>query len=260
MQDQGISRKKAVIIIVAAFIVLMGIIWLVTALVQKDSNQFGKFIRIQNYTSKVKNVSSDMRDSTESYLYNIVVKNVDSSVNASKVGDAMIRDGSDEQSYISQTAVYEGSFIVDMASIKQSYLVQYSYSRNNTVDVGGNPVVISCLPKDKLKYGEFKCVDFVSAQSSDNDALLQYLPYENFSFKLSPDATQSDTLVIIAKLSISEADLKGDAASRASTVTMYKQEVVKWIKSKGVDPTKYTIQYNYDDAGNLIPEQSTNGD
>ena len=254
------SRKKAAIILAVALLALVGLIWLVTTVTQKDTNQFGKFIRIQNYDDKVENLSADMRDSMESYLYNIVVKNVDSSVNPSKISDAYIREDSNKQLYDNDTTVYNGSFIVDMESIKQSYFVQYGYSDSNTKDVGGNPVVVSCLPKDQLKYGEFKCVDFVSAQTSENDILLQYLPYKNFSFKLSPDATQGDTLVIVAKLDIPQSDLMGDTASRASIVTMYKQEVIKWIESKGADPSKYIIQYNYDDVGNIIPEESEHGD
>lgn len=81
---------------------------------------------------------------------------------------------------------------------------------------------------------------------------MQYLPYENFSFKLSPDATQGDELIIIATLDIPQSDLKGNAASKREVVALYKGEVNDWFKSKGIDPTKYEIQYNYDDNGNII--------
>ncbi len=246
------SRKKAAILILSGLAVVIGLIALVTVLTQKDENQFGKFIRIQNYDAKVKNLSGDMRDGMETYLYNVVVKNIDSSIDASKINDAHIRDNSDIQNYDSATTIRSGNFIVDMESIKQSYSVQYSYSTDEDANIGGNPIVVSCLPKEQLIYGDFKCTDLVSEQSTDDDTLLQYLPYENFTFSITPDATQGDDLVLIVDLDISEVDLKGDAASKAATVAMYKKEVTDWIASKDVEPSKYEIQYNYDDAGNLI--------
>lgn len=252
--QQPISRKKAVVIIVGIFALFIAIISLIMFLTQSNENQFGKFIRIQNYDQKVKNLPSDMRDAMESHLYTIVVKNVDKSVDAAAIKDAYIRENSDTQSYSQRTTVFDGEFIVDMESIKQSYRVQYSYSQENTIDVGGNQVVITCLPEEELKYGPFPCTDLVSEQSSDNDVLLQYLPYENFSFKLSPDATQGDELVLVATLDIPQIDLTGSAESNAQVVALYKKEVTDWIKSKGVNPTKYEIQYNYDAAGNRTIE------
>ena len=229
--------------------VCIAIIWGISLLFQKDENQFGKFIRIQNYTSKVKNLPGDVRDATESYLYNVTKMNVNDSVNVSKISDAHIRDGSDTQE--EQSGVYTGSYIVDMESIKQSYGVSYTYSDDDS-KMGGNPIVIQCLPKEKLIYGEFKCTDLVSEQSSTTDPLIRYLPYENFSFKISPDATQGDTLVLVTTLSIPESDLKGSQDSRLAVINAYKSQVEDWIRSKGADPNKYIITYNYDTAGNYI--------
>ena len=251
MQQQGLSQKKALLLIIAGMGVLIAVVALIFLVLQKDENQYGKFIRIQNYDAKVKNLSGEMRDGMEASLYNAVVKNVDPSTDATKIRDAVIRDDSDTQEYDRRTTIYSGNFIVDMESIKQSYSIQYSYSKDENANVGGYPIIVSCLPKEKLIYGEFKCTDLASTQSTDDDMILQYLPYENFTFKLTPDATQGDKLVLIADLDIAEIDLKGNAASRTETVAMYKQEVIDWIASKGIDPAKYEIQYNYDDAGNM---------
>ena len=252
MQPQGMSRKRALTLLIGGMAGLILIIGLVFIFLQKNENQFGKFIRIQNYDAKVKNLSGDMRDGTEASLYNTVVKNVDAETDATKIKDAFIRDNSDSQEYNRQTTVYSGEFIVDMASIKQSYRIQYSYSKDENANVGGYPIIVSCLPKEQLIYGEFKCTDLASVQSTGDDEILQYLPYENFTFKISPDATQGDKLVLIVDLDIAEVDLKGNAASRAETVALYKQEVLDWLASKGINPAKYELQYNYDDAGNVI--------
>lgn len=255
-------RRRLVTIIIVTAVVVIGLALLIGFLAQpKTKNQFGNIIRIQNYDQKVKNLSSDMRDAMESYLYNIVKRNDTSNFDATKVTDAYIRDSSDSQTHNDTNDVYSGNFIVDMASIKQSYQVQYSYSSNpNNVDTGGNPVVISCLPINQLKYGEFNCTDFVTQQSAPNDALLQYLPYQSYDFSITPDATQGKKLVLNVTLTIPDMNLSGDLTSKQATIKTYKQEVTSWIIAKGADPTKYTINYNYDDDGNPINLNPTGGD
>lgn len=256
--NEPISRKKALLFLAIGMVVFIGIIALVSILFEKDTNQFGKFIRIQNYDQKVKNLPSDMRDAMESSLYNTTDMNVKEKEVLSKIKDAYIRESSDSQSYNQTTSTYYGKLIVDMESIKQSYQIQYSYTKNADGELSNEPVVVSCLPKEQLKYGEFNCTDLVSEQSSNDDVILQYLPYENFSFSLIPDATQGDTLVIIADLTIPDVDLNGP--SRLEVVNMYKQEVIDWFKSKNLNPTKFTIQYNYDENGNLISDEEPHSD
>jgi uncharacterized protein YxeA len=262
MQGDDPYRKRLVIIILAVLLLILGLVALITFITRDTgTNQFGGRIKIQNYTQKVDNAPTDIRDATESYLYNIVKKNKEDSFEPSTIKDAVVRDNSDNQTFDDSLKVYSGDFIVDMESIKQSYWVQYSFSEevNNTA-VGGNPIVISCLPEDKLKYGAFDCKDFVSAQSSANDVLLQYLPYQNFSFKISPDATiDKDKLTLVVTFSIPEIDLRGDQTSRALTVAQYKKMVTDWIKTKGADPDHYLFTYNYDDNGNVIEETNLSG-
>lgn len=253
MQQPLLSRKKLIIITVGLLVLLVLFVIVLAIISKKDTNQFGKFIRIQNYSAKVKSLPSSVQDATESYLYNVVTLNNIPQDKASRVSDALIRDNSDIQTY--NNNVYAGNYIVDMASIKQSYQVNYTYNRDPNV-IYGNPIVVSCLPKEKLIYGEFNCKDIVSSQANKEDAILRYLPYQSYSFSIRPDATQGTRLVLVVNLTIASIDLKGDAVK---AVASYKAEVVKWIQSKGLDPQNYTIQYNYDDAGNLI-NKSSNGD
>jgi hypothetical protein len=253
MQQPVLTRKQLTILIIV-LVFFIGVIIAVSIFLQgPPKNQFGNLIRIQNYDEKIKNLSPDMKDSMESYLYTVVKGNTDEGYDVSGIKDAFIRESSDSQNYNPQTDIYSGEFIIDIASIKQSYRAQYSYSNNqDNVNIGGNPVVISCLPEDQLKYGKFDCKDLVSDQASKGDVILQYLPYQNFTFKISPDKTQGDTLVLNTTLTIPDSDLRGDVATNQQVVAMYKKEVTDWIASKGENPSDYTIVYNYDDNGNYI--------
>ena len=264
MQPQDSSKKRLVIIGVIAGVVLIGLVILLAFLFRDTGrNQYGERIRIQNYEEMVENTSSEMRDAKESYLYNIVKLNTDKDFDATTIKDAYIREGSAKQNYAQRDRYYSGSFIVDMESIKQSYWVQYTYALDESnPNVSGSPVVISCLPEDQLKYGPFDCKDLVSEQSAANDVLLQYLPYQNFSFRISPDATRGERLTMIVRLSIPQLQLKGSAETRRQAVAQYKEQVESWIISKGADPASYDYEYNYDDNGNPInlPPQGSDED
>lgn len=248
MQNEALLNKKRIIIILAIVFVVVGVVTLIWFLMQKDTNQFGKFIKIQNYSSKVKNLPSSVQDATQSYLYNVVVLNVDKSVQPEKIPDANIRDSSDSQVF--EKNIYKGKYIVDIASIKQSYQVEYTYNRDPNV-IYGNPIVVSCLPKEKLIYGEFNCKDIVSSQSNKEDPIMRYLPYQSYSFSIRPDTTQG-SLILNVNLTIPDMDLKGTTESKTKTIARYKNDVQQWIKSKNLDPANYTLKYNYDDAGNAL--------
>ena len=258
------SRKK--IAIAVAFI--LGLIALVIiiglAVTQRDTNQFGKFIRIQNYGSVVENLSPAMRDAMESYLYTVVVMNVDSSIDASKINDAYIRENTDGQSYNPIETLYEGTFIIDIESIKQSYKADYQYlvdtNDSGSTVLGGNPVSITCLQENLLIYGTFNCKDLISEQRGEFDEIMQHLPYQNFSMKITPDTVKNEgKLTLHVEMTIPVRDLTGPESSRREVVAMYKKQVTDWITEKGGTPSEYIIEYNYDDVGNLI-NQPSDGD
>jgi hypothetical protein len=252
------SRKKLLIVIGIIFGAL-AIITVVIALVNQllTKNEYGDAIKIQNLDQKVKNVSDEFKDGVEATLYNVVKKNVEPSVNLSKLDDAFIRDGSDSQDYEEGDTIYSGKFIVDMESIKQSYLIQYTYiQKGGSIEGLTDRVVITCVEEKDLKFGAFKCEDPVTQQAGKNDSIIQHLPYSNFSFNIAADATKGDdNLIIKVALRIPESDLKGDLASKQAVVAMYKNEVTKWLTSKNITPSDYTFEYNYNDNGDPLVSQ-----
>jgi hypothetical protein len=251
------SRKKLLTTIGIIFSAVVIITIIIAIIVQlSPKNEYGEGIKIQNYDQKVKNVSQQLHDGTEASLFNVVKKNVPEDTNPAKIKDAFIRDNSNSQDYDKDNDIYSGKFIVDIDSIKQSYLIQYTYIKNENNSEGlTNRVVVSCVNEEDVKYKSFKCTDYVSTQATQNDTILQYLPFSNFSFKIAADTTAGDDkMILLVELRIPESDLKGDAASKQAVVAMYKKEVTDWLQSKSLDPTQYTYEYNYDNNGNLLPE------
>lgn len=249
------SRKKQLLIIGAIFGAIAVVAIIIAIVVQfSPKNEYGDGLRIQNFNQKVKNVSTTMRSSVEATLYNVAKKNVSNEIDLLKVDDAFIRDNSDKQDYDKPTDVYTGNFIVDIESVKQSYFVQYTYVKDKDNEEGlTNRVVISCVKEKDLKYGAFECTDFVEEQATQNDVIIQHLPFSNFSFRIAADTTAGeDNLILKVELRIPGSDLKGDLASKQSAVALYKNEVAIWLKSKNLEPSDYTYEYNYTDNGDYI--------
>ena len=246
------TRQLRIITIVGIlFFIIIGV-FIYIAYSNANKNEYGESLSINNYDQKVKNLSKQYKDAITASLYKTVLLNSSNEVKASSIKDAIIRENSDSQDEVIKNEQYTGDFIVDIASIKQSYKVQYTYSK--TVDnevLSGYPILVSCLDVKDLKYGDFKCKDLYVDKSKQDDVIVGYLPYNTLDYRLTGNTTTGE-LVINAKLNITPGDLKGSVESRQKIVAMYKKEVTNWIKSKNLDPSKYTIVYNYDDNGNLL--------
>ena len=137
-----------IILVSAIFIVLL----VVTLINLLRSNPYGPEIKIDNLTGTYKNIPESEQDLIYSELYNIVSNNSEPNAEIPTSG-AIIRDDSATSDYDKTNAVHSGSFIVDIPSIEQSYLVQFEWSPSSqSQGLGGYPVVITCLPEDKQIY------------------------------------------------------------------------------------------------------------
>lgn len=257
MNPQSNRMRQFLIIGGVAFVILAIILSIVGLLLNK--NPYGESIQIQNYNNKIKNISNDYENNIEAQLYKAVQFNSEDKVNGAEVKDAFIRDGSDKQTEARKDVQYSGSFVVDIESRKESYKVQYAYSRNaNDEFVSGYPVTVTCVDPSEVKYKEFNCKDGSENNTiQGKNAIINFLPHETVSYTLRAELVD-DTLTLHAELYIPSIDLSGNEASRREVVTMYKNEVTQWITAQGFKPEEYTIEYNYTDDGTKIIEDPRN--
>ena len=247
------ERRKLFLITgsIIGILVIIGIIISVIS-INANKNQYGEAITIKGYDQKVKNLSKEYKDNISAALYDAVKFNSEGEVKASDIKDATIRDGSDKQGEIERASKYTGSFIVDIPSITQSYKIQYSYSSDpNDPILSGYPILVDCVPTEDVIYKDFKCKSILSGNTTKEDPIISNLPKETLGYKLWADTT-SGTLVLNANLRIPEIDLSGNENSRRDVVAHYKQTVIDWITSLGLDASKYTINYDYSDTGEKI--------
>lgn len=258
MDQSSKKRLRLIVIIGIIFLVVLAVVLLIVDQVM-NKNPYGNYIKIQNYDAKVKNISKDYENKITSSLYDIVVLNLNEEIDGTAVEDAFIRESSEVQNEATRGSRYSGSFIVDIESLQQSYRVQYSYSNiTNDNFVSGYPILLSCVNPQDVKYTDFKCKDLTNTETTINtpkDSIVNFLPYSTLSYSLRGDLT-GESLIIHAELRIASVDMPTDTNERREVIQTYKNMVTDWIRSKGYDPTTYTIEYNYDGNGNLIEDDA----
>lgn len=147
--------------------IVMGVVILILVVVTLVNvfrkNPYGPETRIDNLSQSYNNLPQNQKDMIFAQLYQAIAENVGDGEEVPSKG-ALIRDGTAKYDYNENTRVYDGDFIVDIASVKQSYRVQFEWSPNkNSQELGGYPVMILCVPKDLQIYeSSGSCRDYSS--------------------------------------------------------------------------------------------------
>ena len=118
------------------------------------------------------NIPQKNIDIFEKTLWDLISSH-NNSANESIIDDVVIRDGS--YSEIEQDDSMSANFIIDIDSIKQTYVVSIGWPKNkNNDDITYNDVVIDCPPQNQMKYPETVCYGMYNNTYS----LDLYLPWQ----------------------------------------------------------------------------------
>lgn len=128
--------------------------------------------------------------------------------------------------------------------LDEEYSISIDVIKSNTGKELKNKV-ITFTPKDipfESLSGAQKEAILKNQDKTSNiksDPILAHVPYGGLNYQLDADS-RADGLVLIAEIRLSKADVTTD---KASAVALYKQEVLYYIQSKGLNPNSYTIEY-----------------
>lgn len=224
-----IKSKKKLLILVVAFIVVVLLIIIISSIINRPPS-----LKINNLSVYTKDTPSDTRDTLFESLYNIAKENTSDEIPSS---GAMVRNSSFNSTYDGEDKATYVSFIVDIEKIRQSYLVQYEWSKDNSTDnLSSTSVVISCLTKEEdIIYPDFKCKDDFSFDPEVDDPYLyieQKLPY---SFNIN-----DTTFTAVADNDNKSIILFIDTCS-SSARTNSIEKFGSWVSSFGINPEQFTI-------------------
>lgn len=237
---QDNSRKKIFIFAVLSIILIIFLI--ITAIYLKATeNIYGDYINIRNYSKHIPDLPKDRRDSLNASLHDIVKYNM-SEDREITVKDALIREGSVDKLYDEKDNVNSGSFIVDMASIKQSYLLSYEWSNNSkNNNLSGYSAIAQCLAVDRLEYGDFGCKNNTVEMETDIDPIIEYLPYSTFHHYVTANVGDDGKTGLDAIIYLTSREMTEE--NRQPAIDGYKAEIIEWIKSINLNPDDYIINY-----------------
>lgn len=252
----NLSKKQISIIIVIAIILALYVVGSILYFIFQPTNK----VVINNFDSVAVNIPKIYKENIFNSLYNISSYN--SSVVTRFVSGEIRKDSFNEVVGVDSNTV-NGSFIVDLKDLKQSYLVTFSYYKdNNSIFTSGYPISISCLPKSKLIYGDFKCKDMFNDQSVYDDPEGLVSPYKiNFTKKLDNELSKYTKITISSvagKFIINnvdpdsiQANITDPCSMESSEILVYKCQINLDSKIVSLDifinernsPQKVTLQY-----------------
>ena len=236
MEDNSKITIKPIYIIFAVFeaLFLFFVIITIQNLTSKD-NQYGEATSINNLSS-IHGLPSNTSEKITAMLYNMISSN-NKDLSSLPNSNAVIRENSLTENYDEKSTLHHGDFIVDIAELKQSYQVQYSWydkKQQNTTD--SYEVLVTCLPEDKLIYEPFNCKDIVS---EENQGVVAYFPYYVADEKkntLYYARVNADNIYVIDAVAFS---------CNKSTTEAYHQKLREYFNTIPEDYLKkYTINYS----------------
>lgn len=244
MKNSYLFEQNKVFIIMALLVfVLLTTVILVFYFISQ--NQPTTTVSIKNYGDYEKTLPPSERESIETMLFNTIDSNLEN-IEQQKLDDVYIRDGSYSQELVGDN--YNTEFIVDIESIKQSYKVTNTYPRQGR-QAGQNydyNILVFCLPKQDLKYGEFKCLDRISQEKGLQaaDPIASLLPHATLDYliEIGDSSAEGDKLNLAVTIYLSQADYNSGVDA---SIKLRKEAINSWFESHNLNPDNYIINYVY---------------
>ncbi len=237
-----ITKKN--IIITSVILVIICTLLFVWFIVDRTRNSYGQFITINNYDELIDNLPKERKDFLQSSLYNTVKTNISNEDSLNNIRDAEIRTKSVVQSYDKESGgSYSGRFIIDIASIEQTYIVEYKHLIDPVnQSVADEYMNLSCPRDDDIIFENQICKEILSSEVGDNkgDPVLRYIPHSTLNYSAEQDYSieESDNIGIRLTIFLSNIDIK---TGREAAIDKYIEDFSLYLEEKGLNPDEYFI-------------------
>lgn len=245
------NKKRLFFIVGTSLIVLvlfgLSILLFIQNNNEKTEQERGKSISLYYGLLTIVNVDdyplSVVRNSLSDGVFGVTI----AKYNYNKEGrySGVIRSGS-YQSTVDGNSI-KRSFILDVEAEKKSWLIEVTMKDENTIAING--IQSSCLPEKDLIYGSFSCENSrfdTKTEEEIKDPVLDSLPYSTPYYSISGITGTDGKNEIAVRIMINY-----NSERNRKVFKQYQDEVINWIKSKGVNPDSYTITWR-DFKGQII--------
>ena len=234
-----ISEHPIATISIIAFLILFGMLAYISLKTIFHQNPYGEGMSISGLSS-VRNLPEDEQDRIAAELLKTVKENLPEGAELPK-DSAKLRSGS--ISYYNNTSNLASSFIVDIESVRQSYVVTVEWQKKaDEAKASGYPVTVTCLTDtEKIIYPEFKCKDFVTEAVGSDLILIRYLPKRADDYALFANDPSAEKPKITATIFIHSYETAyADKDKKAEQV---KSHITEYVQSIGGDMDDYIFEY-----------------
>ncbi len=232
------KRNKIIVIVTVAGLIVFGIVMAII-----NSGVANKVVISELKKNLPENAPEYLVDSIEGGAYYQLESDLGDNLKASSV-NGVIRDGT-AAVFASQNNTQAGRFIVDMDSIKYSYLVYYSYGENSKIAsgvMGEYPgVIIFCLSNpDDIIYPESACGN---SKATNQDELYLNLPEHQYALDDGREVTLSFNS---GKEVMATVDHCGTTINDTPIIAKAKE----WVEGYGMEPSDFTykVPLSYNDC------------
>jgi len=245
--------KNLIFITVVAIVAIIAVVVVVNLINAANDKNKKDAIYISNLSSCSSNMQKSLEDSMRANMY-ITIQSANEYNKKETLPryESVIRDGSCTEKDISiggidgkKADIKESVAILDIPEAKQSWTITYHWVENGTpitTDLG-TIVIPSCVPKEKLIYGDFNCEKIMSLAeygTDKYDAILQYMPYTGKGFDLSYNP---DTKAVAAEIIVQPSQINNQ-----ELLTNLRGQVEYWFTHRKLDINSYTVTYTYTDT------------
>ena len=170
-QDNFKKVKMNPFIIAGVLFAVLVVIFLIISLVRIFRvNPYGNETKIDNLSKYYDDLPQEKTDQIFYQLYNMLNNNLPEGTVIPEDG-ALIREKTAEYTYNESEKIHYGKFVVDIAEVRQSYQVQFEWSPvDNNQNLGGYPVLITCLPTSLQIYPNDYCSNILEVDVSWENA------------------------------------------------------------------------------------------
>ena len=230
LQSPGVK----VVLALAIPIIIILILIMIYVLSQPETIVESRLV-IDNFEVELPDVPSETRRRIEERLYSQVEL---SGVGSVPEDGAVIREGSVDGFTIQELHV--GDFIVDIDSVKQSYIAEYFYGSlegMNEMEREASATLYCIEEPELVKYPDFRCKanrDFVKP-----DAVSYLLPkeFDGFTADYTYSLSSKSGYAVVVEYDPSESVYMSGRVEAYKTEKM--NELKEYLKKAGVDPDAY---------------------
>ena len=197
---------------------------------------------IDNFSEMLPDVSKETEQRIEERLYNYVAE---SGVEVIPEDGAMIREGSVD-GFTIQEKFHVGDFIVDIAEVEQSYIIEYYYGQleDKQETEGSASVMVYCIEDpDEVVYATFVCKanrDFVKP-----DPIQFILPqaFSDYSLSYTYSLTSESGYAVVITYDPPESVYLSGKVEEFENKTM--DEIREYLTRLGLEPDRYEFVSKY---------------